>query len=97
PDTHLSVAPTQLAFRAPDSMEALVALARTNNFELRVRAAELAQQGFRVALAKNEQFPAISIRPTFTEEKAFERERTVGVALSFPLPLWNRNRANIEI
>ena len=97
PETHLSVAPTQLTFRPAESMERLLALARTNNFELRVRAVELAQQGFRVALAKNERFPAISIGPTFTEERAFERERTIGVGVSFPLPLWNRNRANIEV
>ena len=96
PETHLSVARTQLTFGPAESMEKLLELARTNNFELRVRAVELAQQGFRVALAKNERFPAISIGPTFTEERAFERERIIGVGVSFPLPLWNRNRANIE-
>ena len=53
PDAHLSVAETHLLFRSPDSAETLLTLAQTNNFELRVRAAELAQQGFRVALAKN--------------------------------------------
>jgi outer membrane protein, heavy metal efflux system len=71
-------------------------LAQTNNFELRLQAVELAQQGFRVALAKNERFPAISVAPTVSEENAFERERIIGVGVSFPLPLWNRNTANIE-
>jgi cobalt-zinc-cadmium efflux system outer membrane protein len=47
-------------------------------------------------LAKNERFPAISVGPTFTEERAFDRERTIGLGISFPLPLWNRNSANIE-
>jgi cobalt-zinc-cadmium efflux system outer membrane protein len=96
PDARLSVEGTHLAFRPPDPMETLVALARTNNFELRVRAVELAQQGFRVALEKNERFPAISVGPTFTEERAFERERTIGVGVSLPLPFWNRNTADIE-
>ena len=76
--------------------ERLLAVVRTNNFELRVRAAELAQQGFRVALARNERFPAISVGPSFSEENAFERERVLGVGVSLPLPLWNRNTASIE-
>lgn len=74
----------------------LLALARTNNFELRVRAAELQQQGFRVELAKNERFPTINVGPSFSEENAFERERVLGLGISFPLPLWNRNNGNIE-
>src|SRR6185369_2389999 len=76
--------------------QTLVDAARTNNFELRVRAVELAQQGFRVALAKNERFPSIRAGPTVSEENASDRERIIGVGVSFPLPLWNRNTANIE-
>ena len=74
----------------------LVAMARTNNFELRVRAVELAQQGLRVDLAKNERFPAISVGPSISEERAGERERIIGVGVSLPLPLWSRNKGNIE-
>jgi cobalt-zinc-cadmium efflux system outer membrane protein len=96
PDARLAVASTHLAFRPAESMETLVVLARTNNFELRVRAVELAQQGFRVELAKNERFPAISVGPSISEERAGDRERTIGVGLSVPLPLWNRNKGNIE-
>ena len=96
PDTRLSVSQTQLAFRPPEDRNALMALARTNNFELRVRAAELAQQGFRVDLAKNERYPTISVGPSISEERAGDRERTIGVGISLPLPLWNRNRGNIE-
>jgi cobalt-zinc-cadmium efflux system outer membrane protein len=96
PTSHLSVASAHLAFRPAENMETLVALSRTNNFELRVRAVELAQQGFRVELAKNERFPAISIGPSFSEERAGDRERIIGVGLSLPLPLWNRNKGNIE-
>lgn len=96
PDTRLSVSQTHLAFRPPESMDILVALARTNNFELRLRTVELAQQGFRVNLAKNERYPAISLGPTISEENAGDRERIIGVGVSLPLPLWNRNTGNIE-
>ena len=90
------MASIHLAFRPTESVETLMALARTNNFELRLRAVELAQQGFRVGLAKNERFPAISLGPMISEERAGDRERIIGVGVSLPLPLWNRNKGNIE-
>lgn len=96
PDTQMIPAPAPLTFRPVDGLEKFQTLARTNNFELRVRAVELAQQGFRVALAKNERYPTLSAGPTFSEENASDRERIIGVGISLPLPLWNRNTANIE-
>lgn len=95
-NSRLAVARTSLTYRPPDAMETLVMMAQTNNFELRTRALELAQQGFRVALAKNERFPSISVGPTYTEENAFDHERVVGLGVSFPLPLWNQNTGNIK-
>jgi cobalt-zinc-cadmium efflux system outer membrane protein len=97
PDVRFSVAPPSLSFPPVEKSDALLALARGNNFELRVRAAELAQQGFRVALAKNERYPTISVGPTISEERAGDRERTIGVGVSLPLPVWNRNTSNVEI
>lgn len=96
PDTRISIKPAQLTFRPPEDRNTLLTLARTNNFELRARAVELAQQGFRVDLAKNERYPTISVGPTFSEERAGDREQIVGVGVSVPLPLWNRNRGNIQ-
>jgi cobalt-zinc-cadmium efflux system outer membrane protein len=96
PGAVLSVEEPSLKFGPSGNKDVLLALAWTNNFELRVRAAELAQQGFRVALAKNERFPTISVGPSYSEENALERDRVIGVGVSFPLPLWNRNSANIE-
>ncbi len=96
PDTRLVISQAQLSFRPPEERESLTALARTNNFELRMRAVELAQQGFRVNLAKNERYPAISVGPTFSEEKVGNsREQVIGVGISLPLPLWNRNDGNV--
>ena len=96
PTVHLSVSSSHLTFRPAESVESLVALARTNNFELRLRAVELAQQGFRVQLAKNERFPVISVGPSISEERAGDRQRIIGVGVSLPLPLWNRNKGNID-
>ncbi len=97
PDTRLTVSQTHLAFRPAENMETLTTLARTNNFELRLRTVELAQQGFRVDLAKNERYPAISVGPSYAAEQAgSERQGIIGVGVSLPLPLWNRNKGNIE-
>jgi len=96
PDARISVQQTHLAFRPTESKETLLALARTNNFEVRVRAIELAQQGFRVDLAKNERYPVIAVGPSYSEERAGDNERIIGLGVSLPLPLWNRNTGNIE-
>ena len=90
------VAANDLKFPAPVAVETLVAIARTNNFEIRSREVELAQQGLRVDLSKNERWPAVTAGPFYSQEKAGEKERVVGIGVSMPLPLWNRNTGNIE-
>ena len=96
PETELTIVPPQIAFAAPETNTLWLTQARTNNFELRVRAIELKQQGFRVDLAKNERHPTISVGPSISEERAGSPERIVGVGVSLPLPLWNRNTGNID-
>jgi cobalt-zinc-cadmium efflux system outer membrane protein len=92
----LRIADTPLKFAPPPDPELLLAAARTNNFELRQRVAELEQQGFRVDLAKNERYPAVTIGPFFNAEKSGDSQTIVGFNLSVPLPLWNRNTGSIE-
>jgi len=96
PNEPVRVAPAELTFPPRTETGTLLVVARTNNFELRLRAAELAQQGFRVDLAKNERYPAIAVGPAYSEERAGDRERIIGVGVSLPLPLWNRNGGNID-
>jgi cobalt-zinc-cadmium efflux system outer membrane protein len=95
PNSTLSVTQAQFVFLPLHDRAALIDLARTNNFELKVRAVELAQQGFRLELAKNERYPAVAVGPTVSEERAGDRERIIGLGVSLPLPLWNRNSGNI--
>lgn len=93
----ISIGAAPLAFRPAGDSKRLLALARTNNFEWKARAAEFAQQGLRVDLARNERYPNIGVGPIVSEERAgLERERMVGVGISVPLPLWNRNKPAIE-
>jgi cobalt-zinc-cadmium efflux system outer membrane protein len=78
------------------SLQTLVDAARANAFDIRIRQRELAQQGFKVALAKNERFPAIAVGPYYSQENAADREQRAGIGISLPLPLWDRNAGNIE-
>ncbi|MEN3369638.1 MAG: outer membrane protein heavy metal efflux system [Verrucomicrobiota bacterium] len=95
PTAPLRLSGGQLQF-APASLRALLDAARTNSFEIRIREAELAQQGFKVSLSKNERYPAIAVGPFFSQENAADRETQAGIGFSLPLPLWDRNAGNIE-
>jgi cobalt-zinc-cadmium efflux system outer membrane protein len=89
----------QIWFEAVDSMEHLMDSAATNAFELRTRQVELEQQGFKVSLAKNERYPSISLGPVYSQDESGhvgEKDRTIGLGVTIPLPLWNRNAGNIE-
>lgn len=92
----ISVAPVELAFTTAPETEALLAAAQANNFEIRMRHVELEQQGFKVSLAHKDRYPSFTVGPYFSQERAGSNERYVGIDLSMPLPLWNRNEGNIE-
>jgi cobalt-zinc-cadmium efflux system outer membrane protein len=96
PGAKVHVTGAQLDFPASPPLETLLDNARTNAFELRIRQVELEQQGFKVSLAKNERFPAVTVGPFISQDKAADTERIIGVGVSLPLPLWNRNTGNIE-
>lgn len=95
------IAPARVAvsspqFPPPPALEEAYAAAATNNFDLRLRIVELEQQGFKVALARNERFPSFAVGPAISEERAGGRERIIGLAVSLPLPLWQNNRAKVD-
>lgn len=85
-----------LRFSSAPESDALLAAARTNNFEIRLRQVELEQQGFKVSLAKKEGYPTFTVGPYISQERAGDREQQIGLSLSVPLPLWNRNQGDIE-
>jgi cobalt-zinc-cadmium efflux system outer membrane protein len=93
-DAALSVSASPIVFTQL-SVPRLVDAARSNAFDIRIRQVELAQQGFKVALSKNERFPAIAVGPFYSRENAIDREQRVGLGFSLPLPLWDRNLGNI--
>jgi cobalt-zinc-cadmium efflux system outer membrane protein len=95
PGTKVRIGNPSLEFATAPETEELLAAARTNNFELRMRQAELEQQGFKVQLARKEKYPAFTVEPYFSRERAADQETQAGVGLSVPLPLWNRNEGKV--
>src|SRR4029077_9109333 len=83
----LQISAGSVVFLNP-SLANLLAAARTNAFEIRIRRVELAQQVFKVALSKNERYPAIAVGPFYSIEKAADTEHQAGLGASLPLPLW---------
>ncbi len=77
-------------------LDALLSVARTRNFDVRMREAELVQQGFQVRLRRNERWPSVTVAPFYAAERADDEQRIVGVGVSVPLPLWTRNQGNLE-
>lgn len=97
PDAPLRVDAPEMKFGEAPTPQALLAAARENNFDFKMRRAELEQQGFEVRLARNERYPSISVSPYYSQEKAGERESTVGVGLSMPLPVSGRTRNGVDV
>ncbi len=92
----ITVQPVKLAFTAAPATDVLLVAAQRNNFELQMRRVELEQQGFKVSLARKDGYPSLTVGPYYSQERAGDREQQVGVAISLPLPLWDRNKGNIE-
>ena len=95
-DAPITAPLADITLKPAPALDDLLAAARTNNFDLRLRSAELEQQGFRVELARNERWPAFKVGPHFSEENAGSQDRILGLGVSIPIPLWRNNSSNIE-
>ncbi len=78
----------------PTNMD-LLASALTNNLELRSRLTDVAQQGYRVALAKNERWPAFTVGPGYSYADGSNLDRTLTFGVQVPLPLWKNASSNV--
>ncbi|GAA0335184.1 TolC family protein [Sphingomonas oligophenolica] len=94
PRSQLRLAPTPLPAPPPDA-EALFALARTRRTDLRALEAGYAAEEATVHKAVLDQFPALGLAINGNRDSA--GNTLIGPAVSFTLPLWNRNRGGIAI
>lgn len=92
----LQISEPRFEFRPLDKdLTRLVSLARENDFTVRERMLEFERHDLEVGLAQNERIPNVSVGPSFSEEKAGEKERVIAAVVSLPLPIWNMNQGNI--
>jgi cobalt-zinc-cadmium efflux system outer membrane protein len=96
PETPLMIIAPALIFSEAPATDVLLAAARENNFDYRIRRTELEQQGFAVRLAQNERRPSFSLSPFYSRESADGHDTIIGLGLSLPIPITSRSRATIE-
>ena len=95
-DTPLQVRRSEFAPPKPVALADLLHQAAQNNYAIRVRRAELEQQGLKVALSQNERYPTFTVGPSVSHENTGDRETVIGLSLSVPLPLWDDGRAAVN-
>lgn len=97
PDSPLRIQTPTLTLNDPPATDALLAAAKENNFDFRMRRVEVEQQGYEVRLARNERYPAVSVSPFYSQDKAGDKETIVGLGLSVPLPISQRTRSAVDV
>jgi cobalt-zinc-cadmium efflux system outer membrane protein len=93
----LRIAGAELAFHSAPSLTELLAAARDNNFDFRMKKVELEQQGLEVSLARNERHPSVTAGPFVSHETGGDQQTIVGLGMSVPLPLSSRSRAGVDL
>lgn len=89
--------PIALSFQPLEKEKSeLLSLTKSNDYAVRQHELELKRQNFQVGLAENERLPSVSVGPFISQERAGDKERVIGGAVSMPLPLWNLNQGNID-
>lgn len=96
PEHPLELSQEKMTLNPPPALEALLAQARERNFDLRARMLDVQQQGYEVQLARNERWPSITLVPYVQRQYNETRETQVGIGVSIPLPVWNRNKGAID-
>jgi len=96
PEHDLELRTETLTLNPPPALDTLLASARMRNFELLARIIDVEQQGYEVKLAENERWPSISVQPYVQRQTNNTQETQMGIGVSIPLPLWNRNQGSID-
>jgi cobalt-zinc-cadmium efflux system outer membrane protein len=95
-DAAVDLAAMDPVLAAVGSAEELMGIAETNSFDLLFHVAELEQQGFRVKLEKHVRWPDVTLAPFFGRETGGGPQNIIGLGITLPLPIWNRNEPSID-
>ncbi|MDR2981794.1 MAG: TolC family protein [Puniceicoccales bacterium] len=95
PETSLVLSNETSDFAPAPSNATLLATAIRDNYTLRQFELDLQEQGIAVNLERRNGYGDVTIAPYYTEERAGSTERTMGVGVTIPLPLWDANKAGV--
>jgi outer membrane protein, heavy metal efflux system len=91
PDTAIQLSESDISFPSAPSLAKLKTQAALANYEVQQKRVQLARQGIKIDLTKSERWGDITFGPYVANDRAME----VGLAMSVPLPLWNRGKGAI--
>jgi len=95
-ETAVRVVRADLKFSPAPPLDRLLAVARTHNFDLRIRKVELEQQGFQVSLSQKDRWPSVALSPFYSNERGADQQSIVGVGVTLPVPLWDSKKSSVE-
>ncbi len=91
PDASLKLARDRAEFVPAPDESSLFATALRDNFTLKQYELGFEEQGLNVSLERKQGYGDVTLSPYYSETTGGDRERTVGLGVSIPLPLWDRN------
>ena len=97
PDQSLKLAGAVTSFPDVPQLTALKQQAARTNFDLQQKRLNVAKQGLKVDLTKSERWGDITFGPYMAGQHAGGTQIEGGFVFSIPLPLWNKNKGNIDI
>jgi cobalt-zinc-cadmium efflux system outer membrane protein len=96
PDDQVRLSGAVTSFPEAPDLENLKQQAALTNFDLQQKRLNVAKQGLKVDLTKSERWGNITFGPYMAGQTAGNTQIEAGFVFSIPLPLWNKNKGNIE-
>ncbi len=96
PDQSVKLAGAVTSFPDVPQLATLKQQAARTNFDLQQKRLQVAKQGLKVDLTKSERWGDITFGPYMAGQHAGGTQIEGGFVVSIPLPLWNKNKGNID-
>lgn len=96
PDEPVRLSGVYTSFPTVPHLESLKQQAARTNFDLQQKRLQVAKQGLKIDLTKSDRWGDITFGPYMAGQHAGGTQIEAGFVVSIPLPLWNKNKGNID-
>ena len=96
PEDQVRLGGAVTSFPEAPGLENLKQQAAQTNFDLQQKRLNVAKQGLKVDLTRSERWGNITFGPYMAGQTAGNTQLEAGFVFSIPLPLWNKNKGNVE-